>query len=65
MFVFVAIFLLGEASANTTVAPVCERAPPHAQPADAHYKLGVAGDPDLFLAGELYTGMHLIILIQY
>ncbi|CAG4940448.1 unnamed protein product [Colias eurytheme] len=33
----------------------CERAPPHAQPADAHYKLGVAGDPDLYLPGELYS----------
>lgn len=40
----------------TTVAELCKRAPPHAQPADAHYKLGVAGDPDLFLPGELYTG---------
>lgn len=40
----------------TTLAELCERAPPHAQPADADYKLEVAGDPDLFLPGELYTG---------
>ncbi|KAJ2950723.1 hypothetical protein O0L34_g8985 [Tuta absoluta] len=33
----------------------CDKAPPHAQPADANYRLGVAGDPDLFLPGELYT----------
>ncbi|XP_026326573.1 spondin-1-like [Hyposmocoma kahamanoa] len=39
----------------TTAAELCEKAPPHAQPADAYYKLGVAGDPDLFLPGELYT----------
>ncbi|CAH0717275.1 unnamed protein product, partial [Brenthis ino] len=55
MLLFLAIFVLGEASANTTATPVCERAPPHAQPADALYKIGVAGDPDLFLPGELYT----------
>ncbi|XP_041972855.1 spondin-1-like [Aricia agestis] len=37
------------------LAKSCERAPLHAQPADTFYKLGVAGDPDLFLPGELYT----------
>lgn len=40
----------------TLVTEQCARAPPHAQPADAHYKIGIAGDPDLFLPGELYTG---------
>ncbi|XP_013174900.1 PREDICTED: spondin-1-like [Papilio xuthus] len=46
------------ASAHSTPAPsvaTCERAPPHAQPADRHYKLSIAGDPDLYLPGELYT----------
>lgn len=37
----------------------CARAPPHAQPADARYALSVAGDPDLYLPGELYTGKSL------
>ncbi|XP_068627993.1 spondin-1-like [Battus philenor] len=46
--------------AGTSSSPVpstkkCERAPPHAQPADRHYRLSIAGDPDLYLPGELYT----------
>ncbi|XP_063823751.1 spondin-1-like [Ostrinia nubilalis] len=43
--------LWGAASATEE----CERAPSHAQPADAFYRLGIAGEPDLFLPGELYT----------
>lgn len=62
MLLFLVLCVLGEASANTTAAPVCERAPPHAQPADALYKIGVAGDPDLFLPGELYTGRFDILV---
>ncbi|XP_073963335.1 spondin-1-like [Choristoneura fumiferana] len=42
------------APAPATEQP-CARAPPHAQPADARYALSVAGDPDLYLPGELYT----------
>ncbi|XP_037297171.1 LOW QUALITY PROTEIN: spondin-1 [Manduca sexta] len=34
--------------------PQCERAPARAA-ADAYYRLGIAGEPDLFLPGELYT----------
>lgn len=57
MLLLFLICILGETTAtNTTARPPCERAPQHAQPADAHYKLSVAGDPDLFLPGELYTG---------
>ncbi|XP_072941513.1 spondin-1-like [Epargyreus clarus] len=52
MFLVVVACLV--ASARASPAP-CERAPPHAQPADANYRLGIAGDPDLFLPGELYT----------
>ncbi|XP_045527029.1 spondin-1-like [Pieris brassicae] len=37
------------------MSELCERSPPHAQPADSHYKMAVAGDPDLFLPGELYS----------
>ncbi|XP_045459858.1 spondin-1-like [Melitaea cinxia] len=56
MLLLFLICILGETTAtNTTVRPSCERAPQHAQPADAYYKLSVAGDPDLFLPGELYT----------
>lgn len=46
------------APAPATEQP-CARAPPHAQPADARYALSVAGDPDLYLPGELYTGKSL------
>ncbi|CAB3225007.1 unnamed protein product [Arctia plantaginis] len=35
--------------------PQCEKAPPHAQPIDSHYRLGLAGEPEFFLSGELYT----------
>ncbi|XP_045763789.1 spondin-1-like isoform X3 [Maniola jurtina] len=52
MLVLLALCVLGEAGA--AASGQCERAPPHAQPADVHYKLSVAGDPDLFLPGELY-----------
>ncbi|XP_069355294.1 spondin-1-like isoform X3 [Maniola hyperantus] len=52
MFVLLALCVLGAAGAPASGQ--CERAPPHAQPADVHYKLSVAGDPDLFLPGELY-----------
>ncbi|CAD0198913.1 unnamed protein product [Chrysodeixis includens] len=49
------------ASAATTVpppaAPQCPKAPAQAPPADEHYRIGVAGEPDLFLPGELYTGI--------
>lgn len=48
------IYLLGTCGAS--VATSCDRAPPDSQPADKNYKLSVAGDPDLFLPGELYTG---------
>lgn len=47
---------------STTPAPPCERAPSHAQPADALYRLGIAGEPDLFLPGELYTGKYYLEL---
>ncbi|CAG9791884.1 unnamed protein product [Diatraea saccharalis] len=40
---------------STVPSPACDRAPAHAQPADAFYRLGIAGEPDLFLPGELYT----------
>ncbi|CAH2063434.1 unnamed protein product, partial [Iphiclides podalirius] len=56
MMLLVALLLLG--GAYCTPAPPtmkCERAPPHAQPADRHYRLSIAGDPDLYLPGELYT----------
>lgn len=55
---FLVVFLL-LGGAHCTPAPLtkkCERAPPHAQPADRHYRLSIAGDPDLYLPGELYTG---------
>ncbi|XP_060800707.1 spondin-1 [Amyelois transitella] len=39
----------------TAATPLCERAPAHAQPTDTAYRLTVAGEPDLFLPGELYT----------
>ncbi|XP_075972782.1 spondin-1-like isoform X2 [Anticarsia gemmatalis] len=48
-----------ESAATTTTTPApkskCERAPPNAPSADSHYRLGIAGEPDLFLPGELYT----------
>lgn len=50
------IIMLFVTVVSTTSLPKCERAPTHAQPADAFYRLGVAGEPDLFLPGELYTG---------
>ncbi|RVE48406.1 hypothetical protein evm_006967, partial [Chilo suppressalis] len=46
---------LVSATATTAQSPTCERAPAHAQPADAFYRLGIAGEPDLYLPGELYT----------
>ncbi|XP_061378993.1 spondin-1-like [Danaus plexippus] len=53
MLVLFVIYLLGTCRAS--VATSCDRAPPDSQPADKNYKLSVAGDPDLFLPGELYT----------
>ncbi|CAG9090129.1 unnamed protein product [Plutella xylostella] len=47
--------LASRALAATAPPPACPRATPHAQPADSAYRLAVAGDPDLFLPGELYT----------
>ncbi|XP_053599585.1 spondin-1-like isoform X2 [Plodia interpunctella] len=47
------IFILAALATATT--PTCERAPAHAQPTDTAYRLTVAGEPDLFLPGELYT----------
>ncbi|KAJ0179252.1 hypothetical protein K1T71_004964 [Dendrolimus kikuchii] len=49
------IFVMHIVSVLATTPPQCERAPAHAQPADSHYRLGVAGEPDVFLPGELYT----------
>ncbi|XP_026746917.1 spondin-1-like isoform X2 [Trichoplusia ni] len=47
------------ASAASTVPPSasteCPQAPAQAPPADEHYRISVAGEPDLFLPGELYT----------
>lgn len=40
-----------------TPAAKCERAPAHASPSDEHYRISVSGEPDLFLPGELYTGI--------
>lgn len=40
-----------------TPATKCERAPAHASPSDEHYRISVSGEPDLFLPGELYTGI--------
>lgn len=52
MLLMLVMSMLAAASASQA----CERAPSHAQPADAFYRLGIAGEPDLFLPGELYTG---------
>ncbi|XP_061706106.1 spondin-1-like [Cydia pomonella] len=41
--------------AGTAAPAPCPRAPSDAQPQDARYALRVAGEPDLFLPGELYT----------
>ncbi|CAG9563579.1 unnamed protein product [Danaus chrysippus] len=53
MLVLFVLYLFG--SCRVSVATSCERAPADSQPADKNYKLSVAGDPDLFLPGELYT----------
>jgi hypothetical protein len=68
MFAFLTCLAVASATTvppSTTTAPLppkCERAPAHAQPADAFYRLGIAGDPDLFLPGELYTSMFFNLL---
>ncbi|KAL0839460.1 hypothetical protein ABMA28_016170 [Loxostege sticticalis] len=49
------LMLVMSTLAAASASQVCERAPSHAQPADAFYRLGIAGEPDLFLPGELYT----------
>ncbi|XP_049865204.1 spondin-1-like [Pectinophora gossypiella] len=56
MLLLVPTALLVAVRAGTAPPPQpCDIAPPHAQPTDGHYRLGVSGDPDLFLPGELYT----------
>ncbi|XP_028177243.1 spondin-1-like isoform X2 [Ostrinia furnacalis] len=52
MMILLLMSILWDAASATEE---CERAPSHAQPADAFYRLGIAGEPDLFLPGELYT----------
>ncbi|KAM3968302.1 spondin-1 [Aphomia sociella] len=51
----IALCALCIATATSNTVQECERAPAHAQPADSHYRIGIAGEPDLFLPGELYT----------
>ncbi|XP_026491257.2 spondin-1-like isoform X2 [Vanessa tameamea] len=55
LLLYFVICMMGETFASNATLKPCEQVPPHAQPADSLYKLGVAGDPDLFLPGELYT----------
>ncbi|XP_052751593.1 spondin-1-like isoform X2 [Galleria mellonella] len=55
MLLLIAVGIVNVVTVTSNPVQQCERAPAHAQPADSHYRIGISGEPDLFLPGELYT----------